>query len=86
MTLEAREARKAYQRAYRKRMTPEQREKYRDYNRRWRKQHPDRVRLYNTRYWNKRAEMANRATDRHDHHPLDTTTQAARKPVSVEIQ
>ena len=43
-----------------KKLTDEQleelaREKQREYMRLWRKKHPDKVKLYNQRYWRRRA-------------------------------
>ena len=56
MTEEARAARNAYMREYRKR----NREKVRAYNRAWRAKNPDKMREYNVRHWEKiAAEKAN---------------------------
>ena len=51
MTEEAKAARKAYLREYRKKNA----ERINAYNRSWRRANPEKAREYNARYWKKRA-------------------------------
>ena len=52
MTDAAKEARRIYQREYKRRNA----EKINAYNRKWRKENPDKTRQYNQNYWNKKAQ------------------------------
>lgn len=51
MTDEAKQARKDYQREYKRKNA----ERINEYNRNWRKAHPEKTKQYNANYWNKRA-------------------------------
>ena len=57
MTSEALEAKKAYDREYRKR----NRQRINQQQREWRARNPDMVRAQNERYWQKRAESMRKA-------------------------
>lgn len=52
----AREAMRAYQRAYRKEWNAKNPEKVAAYQKKWRDKNKDKVREYNRRYWEKRAD------------------------------
>lgn len=54
---EAKEARRKYQREYRRRH-PEIRRKQQEYTRKWKKEHPERSQEYQRRYWEKKAAQA----------------------------
>lgn len=51
MTDEAKEARRKYQREYKRKNA----EKINAYNRAWRKANPEKARQYNLNYWSKKA-------------------------------
>ena len=51
MTDKANEARRAYQKAYKRKNA----ERINAYNRAWRKAHPEKTRQYNQNYWSKKA-------------------------------
>ncbi len=62
MTEEAREARNAYMREWRKKNSDKvrkyrekQREYHREYTRKWKKKNPDKVREYAEHYWARKA-------------------------------
>jgi len=54
MTEEAKQARKAYKRAYNRANAA----KVNEYQRNWRKANPDKVRGYQESYWQKKAQSA----------------------------
>lgn len=55
LTTEAKEARAAYLREYRKTETDAQKEARREYAREWRKKNPEKVEAARVRYWNKKG-------------------------------
>ena len=57
MTEEAKQARKEYQREYKKKNA----KAINAYNRAWRKAHPEKVKAYNSNYWNKKASESIKA-------------------------
>lgn len=58
LSAEARAARNAYMRNYRKkRMTDEQRENERLYQRQWKAENPDKVKKHYNDYWERQAEL-----------------------------
>ena len=54
---EAKEARRKYQREYRRRH-PEIRKKQQEYTRKWKQAHPEKNQEYQCRYWEKKAAQA----------------------------
>lgn len=54
---EAKEARRKYQREYR-RAHPEIRKKQQEYTRKWKQAHPEKNQEYQCRYWEKKAAQA----------------------------
>ncbi len=56
LSAEARAARNAYMRNYRKkRMTEEQKEREREYQRQWKEDNPDKVQRHYKDYWERKA-------------------------------
>lgn len=55
MTEDAKQARREYQREYKRRNA----ERINAYNRAWRKANPDKTRKYNANYWSKKAAADN---------------------------
>lgn len=56
---EARAARNAYMREYREKMSAEKREKQRENTRRWQRENPERVKMHQQTYWERKAAEMN---------------------------
>lgn len=56
LSKKALEARRAYQKAYKKTWNAANKDKVNAYQRKWRSQNPDKVKEYNARYWEKVAD------------------------------